>query len=467
MSRGTTAAPGSGRPLEWLPPVATHEQVAESQEAIASSMMGEENVRTGRLARMGSILFLMLAMVACSSSTTPSPTPATTSAATETPSPISTPGATPNPTPTASPTATAPATLKAGPKMTTALEGQAAVRLEDGRVLILGGTVPFTGACPMACVNPSTASVEIFNPATGKFGAHGSLAEPRAGAQALLLNDGRVLVSGGTGEFGADLDTIEIFDPTKGTSVVVTPPAGTPKLPVSPSTILLADGRVLIAGGSYDEYNSTSNVTLIFDPTSGAFSKGPLMAAPRQSATATLLADGRVLIVGGDYYKANYGYANNSAEAIDPSHPLSSSTLLPSPYQATSTLLSDGRVLVVGASKYDQVAGCMAPTDAVVFDPGTAGFTAVDPMKTPRTGSAAVRVQDGRVLLLGGRAADCKAVGTVEAFDPGTGTFHAILTGFPAIQDFSATLLDDGEILILGGYGEDGQMRSGSWLLKP
>jgi hypothetical protein len=344
--------------------------------------------------------------------------------------------------------------------------GQAAVLLEDGRVLILGGTVPFTGTCPMACVNPNTASVEIFDPATGKFSANGSLAEPRSGGEALLLKDGRVLVSGGTGEYGS-FATIEIYDRSTKTSVVVTPPAGTPKLPVDPSTVLLSDGRVLIAGGSYDEYNSTSNVTLIFDPTSGGFSKGPLMATPRQGAAATLLDDGRVLIAGGDYYRANNGYANNSAEVIDPSHPLSSSTLLPSPYQATSTLLSDGRVLVVGATKYDQVAGCMTPAAAVVFDPGTAGFTTVDQMNTPRTGSAAVRVQDGRVLLLGGRAADCAAVGTVEAFDPGTGTFHAIVTGFPALQDFSATLLGDGDILILGGYSENGEMASGSWLLKP
>jgi hypothetical protein len=430
-------------------------------------MMGEGNVGTGRLARMGSILLLMLAVVACSSSTTPDPTPAATSAAPATQLPSPTPNPTASPSPTPSPRSTAPATLKAGPKMTTALWGQAAVLLEDGRVLILGGTVPFTGTCPMACVNPNTASVEIFDPATGKFSAYGSLAEPRSGGEALLLKDGRVLVSGGTGEYGGDLSTIEIYDPAQKTSVVVTPPAATPELPVDPSTVLLSDGRVLIAGGSYDEYNSTSNVTLIFDPTSGGFSNGPLMATPRQGAAATLLDDGRVLIAGGDYYQANYGYANNSAEVIDASHPLSSSAMLPSPYQATSTLLSDGRVLVVGATKYDQVAGCMTPAAAVIFDPGTATFTTVDQMNTPRTGSAAVKVQDGRVLLLGGRAADCAAVGSVEAFDPGTGQFHAIVTGFPAIQDFSATLLDDGEILIVGGYGADGQIASGTWLLQP
>src|SRR5664280_306644 len=323
-------------------------------------MIQEERVRTGRLARMGSILSLLLAVVACSSTATPSPTVVASSVAPPTPSPIPTPSptvvvssvgpATPSPiatpSPTASPRPMAPATVKPGPAMTHARGGQAAVRLGDGRVLIMGGTVPFTGQCQMACVTPATASVEIYDPSTGKFSPSGSLAVPRSGGQALLLNDARVLVSGGTGQISGDLSTIEIYDPAQRTSVVVKPPADIKQLPSYPTVVLLADGRVLIAGGSYNVFHSTSNVTLIFDPASGGFSNGPLMAKPRQGATATLLDDGRVLIVGGDYYEGGHGYANNNAELIDPSHPLSQSTSVLSESPATSTLLSDGRVLV-------------------------------------------------------------------------------------------------------------------------
>jgi hypothetical protein len=88
-------------------------------------------------------------------------------------------------------------------------------------------------------------------------------------------------------------------------------------------------------------------------------------------------------------------------------------------------------------------------------------------MSTPRTGSAAIRIQDGRVLFFGGVDSKCAAVGTVEAFDPDSGTFQVIATGFPKISDFSATLLDDGEILVAGGVSGNWTMTAASWLLKP
>ena len=353
--------------------------------------------------------------------------------------------------------------------MTLAREGQAAVRLDDGRVLIVGGTVPFTGKCEMVCANPATASVEIYDPRTRKFSPNGSLAEPRSGGEALLLNDGRVLVSGGWSEYG-DPDTIEIYDPAHGTSVVVKPPANIAQLPIDPTVVLLGDGKVLIAGGSYDEDNTTAKATLIYDPASGKYSDGPHMAQPRQGAMATLLDDGRVLIVGGDYYyEGNWGYANNNAELIDPSHALSQSTLLESQgYPATPTLLSDGRVLVGEVDPYYSGAGCMTPAVSEILDPRTEKLTPVASMSTPRSGSAAIKMQDGRVLFLGGVGSSCAALGTVEAFDPDSGTFQVVATGFPKIADFSATLLDDGEILIAGGGSDNAwNMTAASWRLKP
>jgi len=351
--------------------------------------------------------------------------------------------------------------------MTKAREGQAAVRLDDGRVLIMGGYIPYTGKCEMACALPDTASVEIYDPSTGKFSPNGSLAEPRSGGEALLLNDGRVLVWGGNDEGNGDLNSIEIYDPAHGTSVVVKPPADTQGLPFDPTVVALADGRVLIAGGRYYETQPPSNVTLIFDPASGGFSNGPLMAKPREGAMGTLLDDGRVLIAGG--VEDNSGYSTNNAELIDPSHPLSQSTLLVfQGYPATSTLLSDGRVLVAEVGPDDSGASCMTPAVSEVFDPTTERFTPVGPMNTPRSGSAAIRIQDGRVLFFGGVDSKCAAVGTVEAFDPDSGTFQVVAKGFPNLTDFTATLLNDGRILVAGGHGiNDWNLTAATWLLKP
>ena len=89
------------------------------------------------------------------------------------------------------------------------------------------------------------------------------------------------------------------------------------------------------------------------------------------------------------------------------------------------------------------------------------------PMSTPRTGSAAIKIQDGRVLFFGGVDSKCATLGTVEAFDPDSGTFQVIATGIPDIGGSSVTLLDDGEILVAGGSGDSNGMTASSWFLKP
>ena len=61
---------------------------------------------------------------------------------------------------------------------------------------------------------------------------------------------------------------------------------------------LLDDGRVLIAGGSSvaDRYLGT---TEFWDPATEQFTTGPELAVSRFGHTATRLADGRVVIIGG------------------------------------------------------------------------------------------------------------------------------------------------------------------------
>lgn len=351
--------------------------------------------------------------------------------------------------------------------MTVARVDQAAVRLANGRVLILGGIVPFTGKCPMACIAPATASVEIYDPATGAFSANGLLAEPRSNESALLLSDGRVLVSGGRSDSG-DLTKIEIYDPAQGTSVEIAPPADMPQL-VDPAAVRLADGRVLLAGGATDDWPGMASArTEIFDPASGSFRLGPLMQEPRAGAKAILLNDGRVLVAGGQH---DDGHGNTSstegAELFGPSDVASQFLSRPQgPTGATYTLLSDGRVLIAGGGVYDIDLGCTTPEVSEVFDPGTETFTPVDPMSTPRSGSVATKIQDGRVLFFGGRDSSCKGVDTVEAFDPNSGTFQVIATGFPEVRDFSATLLGNGQILIAGGDDDSG-FKAASWFLVP
>src|SRR5437868_13688140 len=66
---------------------------------------------------------------------------------------------------------------------------------------------------------------------------------------------------------------------------------------------LLADGRVLIAGGGSRDTRTGAFITEssaeLYDPRTGAFTAAGNMTTPRSRHAATLLPDGRVLIVGG------------------------------------------------------------------------------------------------------------------------------------------------------------------------
>src|SRR5262249_23160708 len=87
----------------------------------------------------------------------------------------------------------------------------------------------------------------------------------------------------------------------------------------------------------------------IYDPTAGTFSPAGSMTTARENHTATLLADGRVLIAGGRPWVTTYA-APRSAELYDPTTGTFTSTgkwVLPREGQ-TATLLLDGTVLMVG-----------------------------------------------------------------------------------------------------------------------
>ena len=168
-----------------------------------------------------------------------------------------------------------------------AREGMAATRLRDGRVLVTGGHI---GRHEQRTVYEST---EVFDPATDRFAAAGMMTIARHKHDAVLLRDGRVLVIAGS-DADDDLglyDGAETYDPTIDTFAAVGRLAH-PRYKLRFASVLLPDGRVLIAGGAA--------VPEVFDPAADAFTSlvDTLGRAP-YFATATLLDNGGVLLAGG------------------------------------------------------------------------------------------------------------------------------------------------------------------------
>ena len=101
-----------------------------------------------------------------------------------------------------------------------------------------------------------------------------------------------------------------------------------------------------------------------------------------------------------------------------------------------SFTLDDGRVLLLSGGRYDL-------TPSVVIDPSTGATTQTGSTLRAMASFEAVRVADGRILLLDGNA-------PAEVFDPGTGAFA--WTGDPVVAGATGqlALLGDGRVLVAG-----------------
>ena len=219
------------------------------------------------------------------------------------------------------------------------------------------------------------------------------------------------------------------------------------------SAVLLPDGRVLVAGGT-NEGGVTASVER-YSPTAGGFLATPSMESARANHTATMLEDGRVLVVGGI---GTDGHAMVSAELYDPS--ANAWTAAAPLYHARSghsaTLLWDGRVLVAGGDDTG-----MADATLEVFDPISSTFSAVDAvLSAARTGHAAASLADGRVLIVGGFDGT-SALASVDVYDPRTNTVSAGPSLAIARAGHSATTLLDGRVLIAGGASDSSELASG------
>lgn len=96
-----------------------------------------------------------------------------------------------------------------------------------------------------------------------------------------------------------------------------------------------------------------------------------------------------------------------------------------------------------------------------------AGHSTVIARHLPRAGHIAVKLKDGKVLLIGGANDKQQCETRVEAFDPASRTFSVIGTLASGGVHEQAVLLNNGEILVCGGMDAHGQGLNHAELFNP
>lgn len=305
------------------------------------------------------------------------------------------------------------------------------VKLNDGRALLIGGLVEGSTS--------GQAEVDVYSSTNNAWSAAAPMAQGRYEHRAVLLADGRVLVTGGQAAAGSVLASCEIYDPVSGAWFSAAPMTTARK---AHRTVLLPDGRVLAAGG-YDLTNTLSSAE-VYDPAANTWTATPAMSANRQDPALILLTNGKVLVSGGNTNVAT----NASAQLYDPvgNSWAATGSLNVGRFLHQPVLLPDGKVLVTGGSNN----GSGLATTAEVYDPATGVWTLTGALSSPRYMHATTLVS-GTPIIIGGENGSGSFASTelydasVNAWRPGPS-----LSGGRTVL-WGAEVLDNGRVLVAGG----------------
>jgi hypothetical protein len=207
-----------------------------------------------------------------------------------------------------------------------------------------------------------------------------------------------------------------------------------------PSATLLANGKVLVAGGQIagSYYNTRTATAELYDPATGKFTLTGSMTKTRAVFTLTLLDDRTVLA-------ADYG----QTDLYDPgSGQFAPTAPLPPDIDAiTAVRLRDGRVLSVGGARG-------STTAAEIYAPSTHTWQAAASLNWSRYLApwGMVLLDDGRVLVVGGNS----YLRFAETWDPAAGFWTNTGAMFNARgSNFGLARLNDGRVLLDGGAVPD------------
>ncbi|MBX9257884.1 AbfB domain-containing protein [Desmonostoc muscorum CCALA 125] len=289
-------------------------------------------------------------------------------------------------------------------------------QLPDGKVFTVTGTV-----------GVADNTTHIFDNQTNQWSLHQSMNTGRYYPSSTLLANGNILVTGGS--YPSDADTPEIFESGTWRSLSSAKiPFALPKDFIDntsyfPWTQVAPDGKTFYVGPEssmrYIDTNGTGSTTTVGER-DGIF---------RDYGSYAMYSTGKFLVAGG-------GPAPKSTYAIDinGNQPVVSRTgdLTYGRRQQNLTILADGQVLVTGGnsnpngkdgqpgSQFDLNTAVYA---AEIWNPNSGQWKTLADMAKPRQyHSTALLLPDGRVVVAGGVCAPCGATGhneqNAEVFSP-------------------------------------------------
>lgn len=313
---------------------------------------------------------------------------------------------------------TSTGSIHKGVKLHTARTLATATALPNGEVLVIGGVSSFRiiqdGSFPIKIDEQDLVSTfEVYLPEENRW-----VEKPLPGNvgrvfhSAVMLADGRVLVTGGGTSIDTARDDAIIFDSSiesTGDFIPLASHLSTPRFGHS----CVANGTgALIFGGAVMPTKSPVE-EFILDGDAGLFSEIPLdgIASNLFFSTASIipLRPDEILLAGGIFF-------DNSSEPLDPSVANTriysiSKTEMSDPGAMTKpkwlyqmSILSDNTILLAGG--FESLA--MNPSNSVeIFDPASTfrladGGSGAISLSTPRAGHACVEIPGGRAVLIGG-----------------------------------------------------------------
>jgi N-acetylneuraminic acid mutarotase len=280
----------------------------------------------------------------------------------------------------------------------------------DDKIYVIGG---------VGTDNKPFASVEVYEPATGRWAKCASMPTARAvfGASAV---GGTIYAIGGT-TMGLDsLAVVEAYDPATDTWIRK---ADMPTLRQGHSVVTV-DGRVYaIGGGGWDRpddgWESVDptvggkdfSTVEIYDPETDTWATGADMPTPRSGMTVSAIG-GKIYAFGGSVRRGDVDVALSRVEVYDTTtNGWVSAADLPTPRFFPSSGVIDGRIYVAGgatshgsASTQVERMRIRTPLSVVeVHDPASGRWTTEADLANPR-GWLSASVVNGKLYVIGGRS---------------------------------------------------------------